>query len=133
MHGDAHRFADTALKDAAAAVELGRTLLAYGQPGQAAASLDWVSPALQTEPQLASLRVQALTQLGEYDRALRLQRSVLATCSNAGCAPTVFARGKAQERLLVELLRVGVTDPDTQPARVALAQLRATRTGRLED
>ncbi len=120
-------------EDTAAALELGNTLLSHGQPGQAEASLAWVAPQLQSEPPVASLRVRALTELGEFEQALSLQRSVLATCAEAGCTPTVFARGKAQERLLVEFMRVGVTDPEAQPTRVALAQYRATRTGRLED
>ncbi|MGE0327233.1 MAG: hypothetical protein AB7K71_41160 [Polyangiaceae bacterium] len=119
--------------DTDTALRLGDTLLNHGQPGQAEASLGWVAPEFQHEPRLASLRVRALTQLGQFERALSLQRAVLAGCSETGCSPTVFARGKAQERLLVEFLRVGVTDPEAQPAQVALAQYRATRTGRLED
>ncbi|MCA9642212.1 MAG: hypothetical protein H6718_22230 [Polyangiaceae bacterium] len=119
--------------DMGAALRLGDTLLDHGQAGQAEASLSWVAPELQAEPRVASLRVRALTQLGQFERALKLQRAVLASCTDTGCAPTVFARGKAQERLLEEFMRVGVTDPEAQPARVALAQFRATRTGRLED
>lgn len=119
-------------QDTRAALELANTLLAHGQPGQAEASLGWVAPELQAEPRVANLRVRALTQLGQLDRALYLQRAVLDSCTDVGCSPTVFARGKAQERLLVEFMRVGITDPEAQPARVALAQVRATRTARFD-
>src|SRR5690606_6907518 len=101
---------------------------------QAESVLRWAAPELHADPQLASLRVQTLSALGEVDRALTLQRSILASCADgADCSPTLFAHGKKRERMLAELKRVGITDSTRRPDQVALAYDRATRTGRLSN
>ncbi len=116
--------------DLEAAQRLAQLFLSAGAPGQAEAVLRWTTPALHADPRIASLRVQSLSALGEVDRALALQRSILASCAGE-CEPTLFAHGKYRERVLAELQRAGVTDSTRQPARVALAYNRATRSVQL--
>lgn len=123
-------------RDLQAAQVLAQTFLAAGVPGQAESVLRWAAPELHADPQLASLRVQTLSALGEVDRALTLQRSILASCADGAatdCSPTLFAHGKKRERMLAELQRVGITDSTRRPDQVALAYDRATRTGRLSN
>jgi hypothetical protein len=106
---------------------LTETYLAHDAPGLAEAALERAPRKLLETPQIADVRARTLWGLGSTELALTVQRTVLASCKNQPCSPAFVARARQRERLFGELHRIGVDDPNEDPARVLLAYRRSTR------
>lgn len=118
--------------DAAALVALVDHYLEHGAPGLAQAAIDRAPRGVRALPTVANVRVRTLWHLGFVPDALDLQRDVLSACQVKPCSRSLVGRAQRRERLLSELARLGIEDPELEPSLTLVAYQRSTREVRLE-
>lgn len=99
--------------------------LQRGASGLAQAAIDRAPARVRALPQIADARARALTALGLPAVALEVEQGLLARCSKQLCSCPWVGRAELRSRWLSELMRLGVTDPDAQPALAMLAYQRS--------
>jgi hypothetical protein len=114
-------------EDGQALAELANTYLGQAAPGLAEAALDRAPTEVRELPAVADARARTLWQLGIADAALEVERKALAACETRNCPRTLLGRAQRRERLLAELVRVGLDDPRTNPDLALVAYRRSTR------
>lgn len=95
--------------DAAVASRLVDAYLDRGQPGHAAAALEFARPDVTRVSALLDARARTLADLGQPWSALEAERSALAACEREACAPALEAR--VTRRLTTLRARVLGVDP----------------------
>lgn len=118
--------------DADALIALVSQYLDHRAPGLAEAALARAPRTLQDRAQVADLRAQALSRLGNAPAALALQRSAIRACEREGCSAILVARAMRREAWLSEMVSLGVDDAAREPERALLAYRKSTREVRLE-
>ncbi len=113
--------------DARALARLANAYLDLSAPGLAEAALERAPTALHRQPRVADARARALSALGEPRLALRIERSLLAQCSQATCPRIVTAHAEQRAGWLQEMVNMGVSDPARQPKLAMLAYHRSVR------
>lgn len=124
--------ASAAPDDAEALVALTHHYLDHSAPGLAQAALDRAPQSVRELPRVADARARTLWAMGFVPAALELQRSVLADCEVRACSRSLVGRAQRRERLLSELVRLGVEDPKLSPDRALVAYWRSSREVRLD-
>lgn len=118
--------------DAPALVALVEHYLEHEAPGLARAALDRAPNGVRTLPTVANVRVRTLWHLGFVPDALDLQRDVLSACQVQACSRSLVGKAQRRERLLTELARLGIEDPEREPSLALVAYQRSTREVRLD-
>jgi len=115
-------------EDANALSRLSNTYLDHAAPGLAQAALDRAPAEIRELPNVGDARARALWELGRAAVALNVQRGVLDHCRTTSTCPYSLV-GKAQhrERLLAEMVKLGVDDPNSDPSLAFVAYQRSTR------
>jgi hypothetical protein len=113
--------------DAEALTALVNLYLAHSAPGLAQAALDRAPREVRVLPGVADARARTLWELGRSEVALSVQRGVLSSCASRQCSPSLLGHAQRRERMLAELVRLGVDDPKEDPNLALVAYRRSTR------
>ncbi len=114
-------------EDPIALIQLSHAYLDHAAPGLAEAALDRASPEIRELPSVGDARARTLWALGRAEIALDVQRGVLDACRSSTCSYDVLGKGQHRERMLAELVRLGIDDPKTDPSLAFVAYQRSTR------
>lgn len=101
--------------------------LVHSAPGLAQAALERAPREVRELPHVADARARTLWELGLSQHALDVERGVLSSCESKPCSPSLVGRAQRRERMLAELVRLGVDDPERDPNLALLAYRRSTR------
>jgi hypothetical protein len=113
--------------DVDALVALTDEYLRHSAPGLAQAALERAPREIRDLPRVADARARTLWELGFGQFALDVQRGVLSICEVKPCSPSLVGRAQRRERMLAEMVRLGVDDPKRDPNLALLAYRRSTR------
>ncbi|HLK40569.1 MAG TPA: hypothetical protein VKU41_27645 [Polyangiaceae bacterium] len=125
--------------DAEAARALEQGYVDAHQPGLALALFDAASPAIRGDVRLRHAYGRALVDEGRSDEALAVEEEIVGTCSPvvegspapAGCDSVLLASAVRRAGILLELVRLGVTDAQAHPEASLVAYRNATREARV--
>jgi len=114
-------------EDANALSRLSHAYLDHAAPGLAQAALDRAPLEVRDVPSVGDARARALWELGRAQIALDVQRNVLDACRVADCSYALVGKGRHRERMLAEMVKLGVDDPKSDPSLAFVAYQRSTR------
>jgi hypothetical protein len=125
--------------DAAVTRALAQAYVDARAPGLAVALIERAPAPVRDDVRTRHSLARALLDQGRGERALRVERAVLATCLPiadgsgpvAGCDPTLLASASRRIGILSELVALGVEDAEAHPEAARLAYLNATRDARV--
>lgn len=110
-------------------------------PGLAVALIERAPAPVRDDVRVRHSLARALLDQGRSERALRVERAVLAAClpladgsgagAATGCDPTLLASASRRSGILSELVSLGVEDAEAHPEAARLAYLNATREARV--
>jgi hypothetical protein len=108
-------------------------------PGLAVALIERAPASVRDDVRVRHGLARALLDQGRSERALRVERAVLASClpladgsgAATGCDPTLLASASRRIGILGELVALGVEDAEAHPEAARLAYINATRDARV--
>jgi len=125
--------------DTAATRALAQAYVDVGQPGLAIAVVQAAPARVRAESSVMHVYARALFDEGESDRALAVEREVVAACrplteggaAAAGCDPVLLASALRRVDIFRELVVLGVRDAQSHPEAALVAYQNATREARV--
>lgn len=126
-------------QDAESARALAQGYLEAHQPGLAIVLFEGAPPSMRSDVRLRHAYGRALVDEGRSDEALAVETQIVGQCTPfaegsaapAGCDSVLLASAVRRAAILLELVRLGVTDAQAHPEASLVAYRNATREARV--